>query len=239
MIESDTNLITKYIKEHPEINQENKELLSSALEEQSSNAAQEIIGELLNESQSSNPLSNIEGEVDFKKIREREDLEKIIAAGISIAKEKDQLPDTIADKVNTPTEIASNAFDAVTIIEAIQRTISGDFTSVEKMVDYLIDMATVKVVAITACLVEQGVETFKAFAKATALVYGGESLRSFVEYVLDYLAPAIEELTKAGLTQIMYFVASKIKKWCHQTTSKASNYIKEKNRIRNLNLQIQ
>lgn len=224
---SETNLINLFIKEHPKENILNNGIVSSLLEKQIKIESEEIISEL---SVAEEPLerenADIEDEFDFSDISKREDLEKILAASISLAKERNQLPNEIAEQVDTSQGIASNAFECTTIIEAIQKTISGDFSVLEQLSDYLIDMATVKTIAIADVLVEQGVNVLSSLVEATAY---GSDYGKVISFIWNNAAPVIQGFLKIGINKVLHYVSTFIKEKCHDRLESLSNLIKQKN----------
>lgn len=209
----ETNLIEKYMSEHP-AEDVKKGVLATILDEQLKKNADSIVNHLASKDGIPQDMPLIDDSIDASSVQKREDLEKIIAAGISIAKERNQLPEEIEGKVKTPEEIASNAFDAVTIVEAIKKIANGDFSSVAKMSEYLVDMATVKTIVISTELIDKGVEYLRAFARTTVQVHFGEGTAAFVDYVLDYIAPTLSGFIKLGLTNLLrkvsFFLKEKI-----------------------------
>lgn len=234
---NETNLIRRYLLEHPELNKGNNKVISSLIDKQANADAGTIIGKLSEVDNSSTVTAELAENVDMTKIEERSDLEKILAASISIAKERNQLPEPIKEKVKSPEEIASNAFDSTTIIEVIQKTANGDFSGINQLKDYLVDMATVKTIAIANSLVSQGMEYFKAMARAAALTYGGESLEAFVDYVLEYVVPIIETTINAAVASLLRKCAAKIK----QIGGNLLSHLSEKSKAKNVkkNIQVQ
>lgn len=230
---NETNLIKKYLLEHPEINSGDPNIISSLINTQANKDAEALIGKLSEKDDTNVAMVELEDDIDMTKVEKRSDLEKIIAASISIAKERNQLPEAIKANINTPEEIASNAFDSTTIIETVQKTANGDFSSITQMKDYLVDMATVKAVAIADALVSQGMEYLKALARSIALTYGGEGLANFVDYVMEYVAPIIEVNVKVAVANVLRKCAVKIKKIGNTILSRISE--KKKNVNENLN----
>lgn len=235
-ITQETNLIKRYLLEHPEANGDSK-VIASLIEKEAGENAESIIVGLSERETPAIVTEELDEDVDLTKVDDRSDLEKIIAAGISIAKEKKQLPEELKEKLKTPEEIAANAFDSTTVIEAIEKTTNGYFSNIEEMTNYLVDMATVKAIAITEALVDQGVEFAKAAIGATATMLGGEAVGTFTDYVLDYVAPVVEVNIKVGVACLVRKCSETIK-----TMGKAVIGFMKKNvteKIKNRTLQFQ
>lgn len=199
---SDTNLIEKYMNRYSS-EDITKGVLATMLEEQLKKNADSITEHLANNGEMPQNDQSKDDSLEVPKEQKREDLEKIIAAGISIAKERKQLPEQIEGKVNTAEEIASNAFDAVTIIETIRKVANGDFSSVGKMSEYMVDMATVKTVVISTELIDKGVDYLRAFTRVAVQAHCGEGTAAFVDYVLDYITPTLSGFIKLGITNLL------------------------------------
>lgn len=209
-IQSATNLIQQYLKEHQEPNNAESGILAKMLDDMMKKRGNEFIETIVSQTGE----ITTEGETNTEEVElnvKQKALPKIIAAAIAICKEKGGLPEEISDKVGNPVEVAATSFDTVTIINVVTQIANGDFSSISKVIDYLIDMGKVKVIAIASSLIDSGMEYLKALAEACAYNFD-PSLGNFVSYVLDYVAPTVTNVVKIGVAKVINKVSSFLKK---------------------------